>query len=212
MHMVLYVSKKPTLLRFAKGIDEEIDCGVVTRSQVLAYLAGNGPLTRNRENKYGAPGRLLPLLRSAGATASSSPLPDNEPKPPKSRPPYIYSRDELCRLFSAVETFQPYVVQLDSQTLRTLLLLLYGAAALRGGEARSLTVDDVDLSAAVLTVRNAKFYKSRLVPVGSQLADRLRNYVEIRANRPLPRWPGITRSWRTWTERRCTRIRSTTPS
>ena len=183
-HGAKFESSAHTLLRFAKGIDEEIDCGAVTRSQVLAYLAGNGPLTRARENKYGALAGFYRYAISRGY-ASSSPLPDNEPKPPKSRPPYIYSRDELCRLFSAVETFQPYVVQLDSQTLRTLLLLLYGAA-LRGGEARSLTVDDVDLSAAVLTVRNAKFYKSRLVPVGSQLADRLRNYVEIRANRPLP--------------------------
>ena len=182
-HGAKFESSAHTLLRFAKGIDEEIDCGAVTRSQVLAYLAGNGPLTRNRENKYGALAGFYRYAISRGY-ASSSPLPDNEPKPPKSRPPYIYSRDELCRLLSAVETFQPYVVQLDSQTLRTLLLLLYGAA-LRGGEARSLTVDDVDLSAAVLTVRNAKFYKSRLVPVGSQLADRLRNYVEIRANRPF---------------------------
>ena len=156
------------------------------RSAILAVheQGRRGPLTRNRENKYGALAGFYRYAISRGY-ASSSPLPDNEPKPPKSRPPYIYSRDELCRLFSAVETFQPYVVQLDSQTLHTLLLLLYGAA-LRGGEARSLTVDDVDLSAAVLIVRNAKFYKSRLVPVGSQLADRLRNYVEIRANRPFP--------------------------
>ena len=77
-------------------------------------------------------------------------------------------------------------MQLDRPTLCTLLLLLYGAA-LRGGEARSLAVDDVDLSEAVLTVRNAKFRKSRLVPVGPQLADRLRSYAEIRANRPFPR-------------------------
>ena len=28
------------------------DCDAVTRSQVLDYLAGNGPMTRYRENKY----------------------------------------------------------------------------------------------------------------------------------------------------------------
>ena len=183
-HGAKFETSAHTLLRFAKGIDGEIDCDTVTRSQVLAYLAGNGPLTRYRENKYCALAGFYRYAISRGY-ASSSPLPDNEPKPPKSQPPYIYSRDELCRLFSAIETFQPYVVQLDKQTVRTLLLLLYGAA-LRNGEARSLTMDDVDLSAAVLTVRNAKFYKSRLVPVGPQLADQLRRYAEIRANRPLP--------------------------
>ena len=107
-HGAKFESSAHTLLRFAKGIDEEIDCGAVTRSQVLAYLADNGPLTRYRENKYGALAGFYRYAISRGY-ASSSPLPDNEPKPPKSRPPYIYSRDELCRLFSAVETFQPYV-------------------------------------------------------------------------------------------------------
>ena len=184
-HGVKFETGADMLERFAKGIDGEIACDAVTRSQILAYLAGNGGrLTRYRENKYCALAGFYRYAISRGY-ASSSPLPDNEPKPPKSRPPYIYSRDELCRLFSAIETFQPYVVQLDSQTLRTLLLLLYGAA-LRVGEARSLTIDDVDLSAAVLTVRNTKFYKSRLVPIASELLDRLRSYAETRADRPFP--------------------------
>src|SRR4030088_3455806 len=51
----------------------------------------------------------------------------------------------------------------------TLLLLLYGAG-LRFSEAPGLTLADVDLSEAILTIRDTKFYKSRLVPVGSQLA------------------------------------------
>ena len=183
-HGAKFETSAHTLLRFVKGIDGEMDCDTVTRSQVLDYLAGNGPLTRYRENKYCALTGFYRYAISRGY-ASSSPLPDNEPKPPKSKPPYIYSRDELRRLFGAIETFQPYVVQLDSQTMHTLLLLLYGAA-LRSGEARSLTVDDVDLSTAVLTVRNAKFYKSRLVPVGPRLAGRLRRYAALRARRPHP--------------------------
>ncbi len=183
-HGAKFETSARMLLLFAKGIGGEIDCDAVTRPHIHDYLAGNGPLTRYRENKYGVLAGFYRYAISRGY-ASSSPLPDNEPKPPKSRPPYIYSRDELRRLFGAIETFQPYVVQLDGQTMHTLLLLLYGAA-LRGGEARSLTVDDVDLSGAVLTVRNAKFYKSRLVPVGPQLAHRLRSYAEIRADRPFP--------------------------
>lgn len=183
-HGAKFETSADTLRLFAKGIDRKIGCDAVTRSQVLAFLASNGPLTRYRENKYCALAGFYRYAISRGY-APCSPLPDNEPKPPKSRPPYIYSRDELRHLFSSVEASQAYAVRLDGQTLHTLLLLLYGAA-LRGSEARSLTIDDVDLSAAVLTVRNAKFYKSRLVPVGSQLADRLRSYAEIRANRPFP--------------------------
>ena len=60
-------------------------------------------------------------------------------------------------------------VQLDAVTFRTLLLLLYGAG-LRFSEATRLTLADVDLAEAVLTIRATKFYKSRLVPIGPQLA------------------------------------------
>ena len=183
-HGAKFETSAHTLLRFAKGIDGEIACDAVTRSQVCTYLASNGPLTRYRENKYCA---LAGFYRYAisRAYARSSPLPDNEPKPPQSLPPYIYSRDELRRLFDCIETSRARAVQLDAQTFRALLLLLYGAG-LRGGEARSLSVDDVDLSTAVLTVRDAKFYKSRFVPIGPQLADQLRSYAALRAGWHVP--------------------------
>ncbi|MCY4393645.1 MAG: tyrosine-type recombinase/integrase [Rhodospirillaceae bacterium] len=191
-HGAKFETSAEMLHRFARGIGVEIDCDAVTRSQVHDYLAGNGPLTRYRENKYGALAGFYRYAISRGY-ASSSPLPlsDNEPKPPRSQPPYIYSREELCRIFSAIEGSRTYAWQLDEPTLHMLLVLLYGAA-LRGGEARSLTVDDVDLSAAVLTVRNTKFYKNRLVPVGPQLAARLRRYAELRADRPFVQGPAST--------------------
>lgn len=50
------------------------------------------------------------------------------------------------------------------------LLLLTG---LRAGEALRVTRRDVDLSAAVLRIRDAKFGKSRLVPVAADVASRL---------------------------------------
>jgi integrase len=49
--------------------------------------------------------------------------------------------------------------------MRALILLIYGAA-LRPSEALSLRISDVDLSGAILTIRDSKFFKSRLVPIG----------------------------------------------
>jgi site-specific recombinase XerD len=51
-----------------------------------------------------------------------------------------------------------------------LLLLLY-ATGLRISEALALTMADVDLREAILTIRETKFYKSRLVPIGADLVD-----------------------------------------
>src|SRR5260370_829234 len=55
-----------------------------------------------------------------------------------------------------------------------------GDAGWRFSEATGLTRADVDLSESILTIRDTKFYKSRLVPVGSQLAAVLATYMSAR--------------------------------
>lgn len=66
---------------------------------------------------------------------------------------------------------------LEPHTVRTLLLLLYGTG-LRISEALGLKLDDFDADAGILTVRQTKFFKSRFVPVGSDLSNILRNYID----------------------------------
>ena len=58
--------------------------------------------------------------------------------------------------------------RISPDTYRTLLLLLHGAG-LRISEALGLTLADVDLDAGILCVRESKFYKTRLVPIGKDL-------------------------------------------
>ena len=125
------------------------------------------------------------------AARSPLPAPGDEPRQPRSAPPYVYSRDELRRLFGAIDVSRQRPVQLDADTLRALLLLLYGAG-LRFGEAQRLTLDDVDLRDAVLTIRDTKFYKTRFVPVGPQLADALKAYAAKRAECALPKGTAST--------------------
>ena len=62
----------------------------------------------------------------------------------------------MQRLFGAINISRQRPLQLDRDTLRALLLLLYGAG-LRFGEAQRLTLDDVDLQDALLTIRDSKF-------------------------------------------------------
>ena len=74
---------------------------------------------------------------------------------------------------------------LQAATMRMLLLLLYGTG-LRRGEALSLDLADVDLPERLITVRETKFYKTRLVPTGSKLAGELACYARQRRKLPLP--------------------------
>ena len=44
----------------------------------------------------------------------------------------------------------------------------------------ALTLEDVDLSGAVITIRDTKFHKSRLVPIGQKLTQAMAQYATRR--------------------------------
>ena len=61
-----------------------------------------------------------------------------------------------------------------------MLFILCGAAGLRISEALGLTLRDVDLPTAVIQIRESKFYKTRLVPLGADLLSVLTSYARKR--------------------------------
>ncbi len=109
--------------------------------------------------------------------ATRNPLPISQPKSPRQFRPYIYSMDEVQKMIRVVDNRHRGNWHLEPYTIRTLILLLYGTG-LRIGEAIRLQHQDVGLNDAILTVRETKFYKTRLVPVSSDLAGVLRSYCE----------------------------------
>jgi site-specific recombinase XerD len=111
--------------------------------------------------------------------AASSPLPKIIPKPPQFVP-YIFSHEELQRLLDASACCESPRSKLQPYTCRMLILLLYGTG-LRISEALSLTLANVDLPAGMLTIRESKFYKTRLVPMSPALTSALGTYVTQRA-------------------------------
>jgi site-specific recombinase XerD len=99
--------------------------------------------------------------------------------------PYIYSPEEMRALLAGVEQVCAHKkCPIDAVTLRTLLLVLWGTG-LRVSEALHLTVMDVDLPLALLTVSDTKFFKTRLVPIDPQLAKALATYAKSRIRRPI---------------------------
>ncbi len=162
----------------------EVAIEEVKPESVLAFIRGTGPVTARWIEHYRVLGGLYRYAISR-SLASISPLPSNTPKLSPSFVPYIYTVDELKRLLEATATLHTARSPLLSLTLRSLLLLLYGTG-MRIGEALSLTLQDVDLDQYVLTVRDAKFFKTRLVPIGPRLAMVLADYVARRYQLPLP--------------------------
>lgn len=185
-HGASFATSACVLRQFGRTLPEQTRCDGVTQNEACRFLAGSGPLTRSRANRYGVLAGFYTYAISRGY-AARTPLPaaEDEPRQPPSAPPYVFSREELQRLFACIGNSFRHAWRLDGDTFRTLLLLLYGAG-LRRGEALRLAVGDVDADAAVLTVRNTKFFKNRLVPIAPRLADALRAYAALRAERPLP--------------------------
>jgi len=150
----------------------------VEPQQVARYLAGSGPVTRYWHRKYEALTGFYRFALGRGYVALS-PLPKTVPQRPEPFRPYIFPEEELRRLFKAAGELEAPRMALQGTTLRPLLPLLYGAG-LRISEALALTLADVDLSAQVLTIRESKFYKTRLVPIGPRLTAVLRIYADDR--------------------------------
>ncbi len=165
---------------FCRAVGGGREVVTVEDGALRAFLDGPGPLTRYWHKKHSA---LLGCYRYAVSrgylAALPPPLTAPTPKAPASAPAYVYSRAELRRLLDAAGRLRRQRGHLPPRTLQTLLLVLYGAG-LRLGEALGLTWADVDLAAGLLTVRDTKFYKSRLVPLGPDLHAVLRRHAGTR--------------------------------
>jgi|SRR5262245_54137857 len=162
------------LKHFGRSMGADLEVGDVRADLVKSYLDGEKPLTRSSERKYSALRGLYSYAIRRGL-ASSSPLPPTHPKYPASQRPHIYSLEELRRLLDATDSFRGRKCLIEPETMRTLIILLYGAG-LRISEALALNQGDVDLAAAVLTIRETKFYKTRLVPISMELSQALASY------------------------------------
>ena len=84
-------------------------------------------------------------------------------------PPYLWSDTDVCRLLEAYRRLQP---ALQAATHETLFGLL-SVSGMRLGEVIGLSRDDVDLATGVLTIREAKFGRSRLVPLHPSVTKKL---------------------------------------
>ncbi len=170
-----YKGRALKLNAFARFVDP-IELDKVTPEMVRNFLDGHGAVTTEWFNKFWVLNTFFRFAIARGY-ATENPLPRTKPKSPREFRPYIYSVEEVKRMIQVVDCRHRDRWHLEPRTVRTLLLLLYGTG-LRIGEAIRLQHRDLDFRERILTVRETKFYKSRLVPMSLDLADVLRDYFE----------------------------------
>jgi site-specific recombinase XerD len=175
---------QPRFFRRFCGVLGDIDISQVTKEAVRAFLDGDKAVTNTWFLNY----RLLEGLFSFAicrALIKDLPLPDFKPSPPPTFRPHIYSNDELSALLRATTVLKSPRNPMQPDTFRVLILLLY-STGMRIGEALHLSLRDADLHSRILTIRDTKFFKSRLVPLGPRLSRELIAFRKSRAVLPMP--------------------------
>lgn len=178
-----FESARRVLAHFSREVGNPL-IGDVQPEAVVVFLRGRDALSATWALKHKILSGFYRFAISRGH-AQSSPLPADLPKLPPQRSPYVYSVDELRRMLAATSVVHIRSTPLQAPMCRMLLMLLYGSG-LRVGEALHLTLGDIDLIEKIVTVRNTKFFKTRLVPIGPKLAHELAGYIQRRRELPLP--------------------------
>ena len=175
---VRYVSQRNLLLAFDRYLATQAPGPPLLRQTLLHYLASRERLSpRAWDNVVGVvwPAVAYALRHDARGDA----LPPRPPKPARywrQRPPRILSTPEIENLLSAARRLPP-AESLRPATSATLLGLLY-VTGIRIGEALALDVGDLDRRERVLTIRQGKFGKTRVLPLRETTVKVLARYVE----------------------------------
>ncbi|CAN7681389.1 tyrosine-type recombinase/integrase [Sphingomonas sanxanigenens] len=114
----------------------------------------------------------------------SAPRRRPDPRPQKEvrkqwRTPHIYSPVDVRRMLDIARSYPSPRATLRPLSIYTMLLLAY-CAGLRRGELARLDLGDVNPGDGTITVRQTKFFKTRILPLPDSVMMELRAYIAAR--------------------------------
>ena len=170
-----YSGEANTLKAFARSIGNVL-VRDINPEMISCFLDRGATSYETRRKKYRALAGLF-FFAVSRRLLKTSPMPRRRKRVDSTFIPYIYSEAELKRLLAAIPVATEGArLVIDADTLRTFLLLLYGAG-LRRGEAMRLKIEDVDLEQSLIHIRQTKFFKTRIVPLSDGLNAVMRAFI-----------------------------------
>lgn len=154
--------------------DYEIDNFTITKEIAIEWSRQRPNESEvYRNERIGIMQRFSEFLCQQGYTSYLLPA---CPKAHSNHIPYIFSKDELHRIFERLDNLAPT----NSAPFRHLIMpvlfrMLYGCG-LRISEALNLTKKDVDLEHGILNIHHAKNDRERIVPMSETLIKKCREY------------------------------------
>jgi len=172
------------LLGFGKYVGLDNELGTITEEKCSIYLGlkgiQDGKATCYWFCIYSAIEGFYQWAIVRGY-ASHCALPKYKPNEPAPFKPYIYSNDELKNIFSVAKSYRKRFNILYPEVIQIMLKVTY-SLGLRPSETVNLHVNDIDITNMLVYIRETKFYKSRMVPVGDKVLSMIKQYVSWRIN------------------------------
>lgn len=92
--------------------------------------------------------------------------------------PYIFTHDEIDRLFSAADKVKPVAQSRNMHKSLPIIIRTLYSSGLRISEALKLQCADVDLKQGILALKDTKFGKDRLIPMSDSLLNYYKQYYD----------------------------------
>jgi len=171
-------NEESRLARFCKS-SGDLDISALSSDHVVAYLDGSPVATVTWRQKYFLLLRFFEFLHRCNEIPLVL-MPPLKSAVRQTFVPYIYTRQEICRLLAATSSCQQATnCMIHAETFRTLLLMLYATGA-RLGEAVKLGTKDVNFKTGILNIESAGLKGGRVIPLNQQLLEQLQRYVAWR--------------------------------
>lgn len=170
-----YYSEAKVLSRFCRFSEKyQLEYPALNKALVADWISPReGEAAKSRMHRVSCMNQFGKYLKQRGYEVCA--MPQLRWKP-SSFTPYIFTHEEIAKLFQAADAVQAIPQSRNiHKTLPVLFRLLYGCG-LRISEAVSLRCKDVDLKNGVLTIREAKNGRDRLMPLSQSLLELCREY------------------------------------
>ena len=191
-----YETQAHWLLRFDRFLQANPELAGASLETMLARWATAKP-TRNHAAECQKLGRILTKARYR--LDPSIPPKRFNARPEREvarehRRPHIFSPADVRRLLDVARSYPSPDAPLRPMVLYTMVVLAY-CAGLRRSELAGLDLGDVDLQSDTITVRETKFYKTRILPLTGSVMAELRAYIDARRRASAPQDPRSGLFW-----------------
>lgn len=179
-------SKTYTLRLFANFMGETTEISSITENDCNAFLYRKGDVvTRYWHSQHCILKKLFEWAFSRGLI-QNIPVPVFLPKAPEYYPAYIYTDDELKRLFDGARTYRKRGPLVNEPICIRYILMITYMLGLRISETLSIKIKDIDLEKMYVHIHCSKFYKSRLVTFNEQVSKLMQEILQWRSTQMYP--------------------------